>query len=84
MTTFTCFDCGKEKQEQTGVTLGYAKLPGGNKVCYACCAERDKVYMHDHEKDPLYLTQNKIGGWEVTDWSGHVAPGRVPHDKGSA
>jgi len=75
MATFTCFDCGKEKEESTKGGTGYASLPGGNKVCYECCAERDRIYMRDNGQTALYLVKNDKGQYEVTNWPGSL---RIP------
>lgn len=39
------------------ITTGYGIIPGTDKkVCYPCCAERDKQQMRDTGKITLYLT----------------------------
>lgn len=67
MLTFICCDCSQEKPMQDSGGPGYAVLDDGRKVCYACCAERDKAYMVEHGRITLYF-DNKAR--LVTNWPG--------------
>jgi hypothetical protein len=61
-TTFKCSDCGGVKPVQTSGGTGYGYFgKSKRKVCYACCAERDKKDMAKTGKAMLYLTHNKNG-----------------------
>ena len=65
---FHCCECGQDKAHESDVSTGYAITADGHKVCFACCAVRDRQTMIDtgHSKNlPLYLS-----GKEVTNWPG--------------
>jgi hypothetical protein len=68
-----CNDCGKTIVKPEGSCgTGYATVAEGQKevkVCYACCAERDKKWMDENDKITLYLTE-KPDGYEVNNWPG--------------
>ncbi len=78
---FLCIDCKQTKPVQASGGTGYATTNRG-KVCYACCAERDKAYMRKHNRITLYLAAHhdescfywkacfKPQHWRVTNWPG--------------
>ena len=51
------------------LAVGYGKNDNGEKVCYPCCAERDKEYMREHGKITLYL-DDKVD--TVSNWPGSL------------
>lgn len=63
--TFTCIDCYKAKPVQTQGGTGYATAPQG-KVCYECCATRDKAAMRADGKYTLYLSDGQVTNWPGT------------------
>lgn len=71
-----CQDCGRKKTHKTphgfGGT-GYGILPGGKKVCYECCAVRDKAEMIETGKAVLYLAGSMEAGYRVTNWPGTLS-----------
>ena len=74
-----CDDCGNHILAPVGSGgTGYAHTNDGKRICYACCAIRDKQQMRDKGKITLYLTQEKshyvIGNWPGTF---KVSPFRV-------
>ncbi len=70
--TFHCVDCGLDKPVHTGTGgTGYGEY-AGKKVCYACAAKRDAAYMTEHGKMSLYLSKDKHGKWQVTNWPGSL------------
>jgi hypothetical protein len=74
--TFHCADCDQDKPIQTDGGTGYATLPNGDKLCYACIAIRDRATMIEHGRSnnlPLYLSRKSIhnandGTWKVGNW----------------
>lgn len=75
---FTCANCGEEKVHVNpggcGGT-GYGIDNDGNKVCYACCGERDRNDMIATGRAVLYLTAatGATGAWRnyvVSNWPG--------------
>lgn len=59
---FTCYDCNHLKPIQTQGGTGYALFTDDEegtgpmyKVCYKCCAERDRQWMKDKGVISLYL-----------------------------
>lgn len=66
MNTFTCAECGAEKEIQTSGGTGYGQDKTGRKVCYACCAEIDRAEMKETGRAVLYLD----GVQQVTNWPG--------------
>ena len=79
--TFKCADCKQEKpvKAENPITTGYAVVGGkwvkgrpigGRKVCYECCAERDRKYMAKHGRNTLYLSKKYV---EVDGPLGHYA-----------
>lgn len=73
-----CADCGKPfpvQRETCGAGCGYYKDNDGveRKVCYACCAVRDRMALmglKGREQYHLYLTKNKDGKFYVSNWPG--------------
>ena len=56
-----CADCGGllPPKNPDGISPGYARIGNGKrprKICYKCCAERDKKWMRKHGRIDLYLT----------------------------
>ena len=79
MADFVCNACGATKQiSHETIACGYAYDDQNNKVCYDCCAERDKKHMRDTGKNTLYLTHNPI-----TDNSYPFADGYISNWPGS-
>lgn len=62
---FKCNDCGEFKPVNTEGGTGYAVLPNGANVCYACCAIRDREDMVKTGRATLYLEYRDYGvrGW---------------------
>lgn len=61
-----CADCGKTPPPPSGSGgTGYGAYNGA-KVCYACCAKRDREHMREHGRITLYLTGSKIANWPGT------------------
>ena len=60
MTTFKCMDCGQTFPILTNGGTGYACLPNpappDNRICYPCCAVRDRASMIETGRAVLYLT----------------------------
>jgi hypothetical protein len=72
--TFRCVDCGEEKPVEKEGGTGYGVDKDDNKVCYACCAERDKKDMEETGKAVLYLkTDLWQGGNRTRRCSGTVS-----------
>ena len=78
---FVCADCGAEKihvnpNDCGGTGYGIVREGGiEKKVCYACCAERDRADMTARGRAVLYLTAatGATGVWTnyvVTNWPG--------------
>lgn len=68
-----CADCGKPfpiQRETCGTGCGIYE---GKKVCYACCAVRDRkalMGLKGREQYHLYLTRNGDGKFFVSNWPG--------------
>ena len=68
-----CADCGKPfpvQRETCGTGCGIYE---GKKVCYACCAVRDRkalMGLKGREQYHLYLTRNGDGKFYVSNWPG--------------
>jgi hypothetical protein len=63
---FQCSKCGEWAPVLTHGATGYARH-GSKMVCYPCCAEIDREWMHKHGKIVLY--------WDtvhVTNWPGSL------------
>jgi len=81
--TFKCSVCKETKSfVPKGVTTGYGLDENDNKVCYDCCAEKDKKVMREQGKISLYLSNDNLK-YKVTNWPGtlcfipyHVTTGR--------
>lgn len=67
--TFRCRDCHETRPILHNGGTGYATLRDGHRVCYACCAERDRRAMRRTGVATLYLLKVD-GGHEVTNWPG--------------
>lgn len=70
-------DCGHTlTPEKHGIGTGYGVTNDGKRICYACCAERDRESMRDTGKATLYLIirAQHIGHAEaeVTNWPGSL------------
>ena len=79
-------DCGHKATPTTGITNGIARYFDADGVertcCFACAAQRLKAKMkYSGMTDSLYLTLDKRGNGEVTDWTGllkfRVAQARI-------
>lgn len=79
-TAWDCADCGKHEASNRNCSIqggtGYATIDGRQRICYACCAERDKAQMRDTGKWVGYLTakQSPNGSrvYEVSNWPGSL------------
>lgn len=81
--TFTCNDCKRTLPVQHEGGTGYACLGSSEaspKVCYDCCAIRDKEFMRVEGRITLYLTcerkslktvRNQAG--KVSNWPGTLS-----------
>jgi hypothetical protein len=71
--TGVCADCGKPfpvQRETCGTGCGIYE---GKKICYACCAVRDRkalMGLKGREQYHLYLTRNGDGKFYVSNWPG--------------
>ena len=74
-----CSRCDKEiEKSKNSFTSGYGLNDKNEKVCYNCCAERDKEYMREHGKNTLYLvktTKQETGlpFYHITNWPGSLS-----------
>jgi hypothetical protein len=80
-TTFKCSVCKQTvAQGHSDFTTGYGVKPGnGHKVCYACCAARDKADMLKTGRATLYLTIERpelykqgYRSGKVSNWPGSL------------
>ena len=71
-TGFTCSDCKAVKPVPQNGGTGYATWPNRDheKICYQCCAVRDRASMRETGRAVLYLAPVKGGGWTVGNWPG--------------
>jgi hypothetical protein len=72
---FTCSDCKRKITHTTPHSygaVGYGVFKDGRKVCYDCCAIRDKAEMVKTGKAVLYLAKGD-GWYKVTNWPGTMA-----------
>lgn len=53
-----CAQCGKECKPLGYGDTRYGKTSDGKKICFACCAERDKATMDREGRICLYLTHD--------------------------
>jgi len=72
-----CCDCGHEIKPVDGCGTGYGIDKEGRKVCYACCAKRDRASMQENGRATLYLVAENgpTGAWRnyvVTNWPGSL------------
>ena len=70
-TSFTYADCAAVKSISTQGGTGYAVTNDGSKICYACCAVRDRANMIRTGKATLYLTMSSS-----CDVPGQLVPAR--------
>lgn len=72
MSQFRCDDCGQDKTHPEGsCTTGYATDREGKKICFDCCAIRDKASMIENgtsDQLPLYLSKDDKGTWYLGNW----------------
>ena len=80
---FVCADCGAEKVHVNpngfGGT-GYATCTEGGiekKVCYDCCAKRDRIEMTARGRAVLYLTEKRAQGGPTTGMTVSNWPGTL-------
>ncbi len=70
---FTCSVCHEIKSPvKSSIGIGYTMMGKGQKVCYDCCADRDRDYMHttgDSKALPLYLS---LCTMEIINWPGSL------------
>jgi hypothetical protein len=72
----TILDCGHPISQHSNCSTGYGIEKDGRKICYACCAERDKAQMRENGEIILYLMREQSTPWEndnlythyVTNW----------------
>lgn len=70
----TCAICGKVLIPD-GIAAGYGINDKGEKICYECCAKLDMADLTNlkhGEKICFYLSKNKSGQYEVTNWPGSM------------
>jgi len=65
-------DCGHPESPHSDITRGYGIDLQGRKICYGCCAENDRAQMRKTGKACLYLTRNKVGAHELSNWPGSL------------
>jgi len=68
-----CADCGKPFPVQRDTCGRGCGIIDGKKVCYACCAVRDRkalMGLKGREQYHLYLTKKKDGKYYVINWPG--------------
>ena len=66
---FHCDDCGQDKAHESDVSTGCAITDDGHKVCFACCAVRDRKMLIDtgHSKYlPHYPSGKEVANWPGT------------------
>ena len=84
----TKLDCGHAPSPHGEHTTGYGVDLQGRKICWACCADRDRQEMLDKGKIILYLTPanlrdtapngfrgldgEKVSRWQVSNWPGSL------------
>lgn len=65
-------DCGHEPSaHDASITTGYARTSDGQRICYACAADRERADMIATGRATLYLvdSQASIGrAWTVQNW----------------
>lgn len=50
----------------------YGRHADDSIVCYPCCAEEDRALLREGKEPVLYLSKNKDGKWQVTNWPGSL------------
>jgi hypothetical protein len=71
----SCDVCGNEIVKPDSFTTGYGVDTEGRKVCYQCCAIRDREDMRNTGKAVLYLATDDKGRYQVTNWPGSLKIG---------
>lgn len=74
--TFQCSDCGATKPTKTDGGVGYAFTPDSAKVCYECCAIRDREAMERDGRITLYLVDAQASTgepWRLQNWPGTLS-----------
>ena len=59
---------GIPESPHSSITRGYGTDAQGRKLCYDCCAERDKKEMRETGRIVLYLTENPNTSPAVSNW----------------
>ena len=72
MNKFKCFVCKQKKSNDSTYPMGYGLDEKHHKICYSCCADRDREHMDNHGKISLYLCK-KDGKNVVTNWPGTLS-----------
>lgn len=65
-------DCGHPASPHSDCTTGYGTTADGKKHCYGCCADRDRADMLATGRATLYLSKDKAGAWQVSNWPGSL------------
>jgi hypothetical protein len=76
---FWCVECSPKfgtlkRIEYAPHSVGYAtEFDSDKKVCYECCAVRDKAYMKEHGEIALYLSDDgAMSSARVGNWAGSM------------
>lgn len=73
----TVLECGHAAVPKPIGGTGYAETSNGARICYACCAQRDRETMIVEGTSgglPLYLSQRPADGrWMVGNWPGTLS-----------
>ncbi len=93
---FKCWVCKETKTHKDDHTTGYARYgTRGLKVCFACCAVKDRESMLEHgdsKRLPLYLTELpdppelgtfKSPKFKVSNWPGTLEFPVTGYSRGS-
>ena len=76
-------DCGHEVSNHSDFTTGYGVTPDNRRICYECCAGRERQSMLDTGKATLYLVgPDGYGMAYVTDWPGRLSFRALNYHKG--
>ncbi len=75
--SFQCHDCNKVKpiNKDGGTGYGLLILPDQIekvKICYDCCAIRDKKEMEETGKFVGYISKDKDNKWHFSNWPGSL------------
>lgn len=65
-------DCGHTPSPHKPFTTGYGITPDGKTHCYTCCAAQDRANMVTTGRATLYLTKDKAGAWQISNWPGSL------------